>query len=168
MHGLKHSTMLFRKMSLPLHDRWTLSLKNKAGLSKWMSGWRTIPPFMKQAMTLFSHFRDRSIFLGSADPHRRRWVTAEKMMVICGCCRWRSQRSCFISAARSTLLTFPRSFPPQWMSRTSGADLPRRDWAKKGRTPRHLSPPQPNHFTWALSPRSQPRDFLAASSPRRT
>ncbi|XP_049894751.1 histone deacetylase 11 isoform X3 [Epinephelus moara] len=46
-----------------------------------------------------------------------------------------------------TLLTFPMSLPAQWMMRTFGAALPRRQWEKKERRPLHCSPPQPHQQT---------------------
>uniref|UniRef100_A0AAV2LW01 Transposable element P transposase-like RNase H C-terminal domain-containing protein n=1 Tax=Knipowitschia caucasica TaxID=637954 RepID=A0AAV2LW01_KNICA len=60
---------------------------------------------------------------------------------------WRSRRSRFIAATKSTLFTFPRSLLPQQMSRTAGADRPRSKRKSHGTRLLQRSPPRPNHWT---------------------
>lgn len=121
----------------------------------------------KVVITLFTKRRALSTFFGLTRLHWDRWVMAEKMIFICGNCWWRSRKSCLIAATSLTLLTLPRSFPPQWINRTSGITLPRRHWKRKGIRFCQTIPPLPNHWTCASRPRLVPMVSLARASPRR-
>jgi len=100
------------------------------------------------AITLLTNFLALSILTGLAPAfHRHLWVTAENMIFMPGCRSLSWCRSSFMVFTSWTLLTTPRSLPPQWMRRTSGAALPHREWEKNRRSHFHRSPPQPNQQT---------------------
>ena len=168
--SLRTWAMPFKNISLPFAVKWTLSLKNSSGLSKRMYGWGTVLPLThetKVAITLLTNFRTLSIFSGGACLHWRLWLMEESMIFIWGNCWWRSCRSLFIALRSSTLFTHPRSFPPQWITSTSGAILLLRHVWKKGRRSSQRMPPLPNHWMWADTPRLVPMVSFARSSPRR-
>ncbi len=122
------------------------------------------------AITLLINFRDLSSFAGLAPAfHRHLWVTAEHMIFIPGCRSLSWSRSSFIELISWRPLTSPMSLPPQWIMRTSGAALPRWEWEKKGNSPFHHSPPQPNQQTRTPGRlRMLPMDWAAFGAPRLT
>lgn len=160
-----------RKRSFPKLLKWTLSFKKSSGLENKMSGWCTIfpsTPKVKVFINLLTNFRTLSIFGGGPYLQWRLSLMHESTIFIRGKFWWSSSRSLFIDLTSSTLLAHPRSLPPQWITRTSGAVLLLRHWWKKGSTPSQHKPPLPNHMTWADSPRLLPMVCFARASPRRT
>lgn len=125
-----------------------------------MWGWQIIPPCIPKTKSwhLAVQKRDWCILLGRAtECQQRLLVISENNIVMKGKCWWRLCKSCFITVASSKPLTFPKSFPLQWRSRTSGGDLVQVKLLRRGITECQLITPQPNHSILArLRPRVAP------------
>lgn len=139
----------FKKISFPLSDKWTPSHLNSSLLFCVISLLSiNTPPVsaMYCAMALLMNFLALFIFGPSPHRHTHLSVMPEKitvaLVIVCS-----AETSSFMELRRSRLLSRPRSFPPAWITRTSGLSP---DERTAGRSWLHLIPPFPSHCTLVL------------------